>query len=634
MFCGRTHAIGEVFYRLRRKAAHGRPFVLILGASGSGKSSLAMAGVLPLLAKPGTIEGVGLWRRIVFRPGGKTEVGDLFDRLAAALVRRQEEGEGLPELISGSTTVERLAADLRADPKAAAILVRSALDQVAALYREAEAQKLRGWMAESQAENRMADVERYGRLLTDLRPREARLALVIDQAEELFTSDDLNRRPELRTGFAVALDALAASGVVFVLVTLRSDFYSQIQQLPAFVDLKEADGQFDLLPAQPGEIAQMIRQPALAAGLRFEKDPQTQEGLDEVLADQVKTEPRLLPLLEFALDELYKQRTTEGLLSFEAYRVHLDGSIVRALAKRADATLEGLPEPSRDAFRSVMRRLATTVDDTAAGSAKGPQLDVIAKGSIGPAFQRQRVPYDQLTAYPPGAKALVDAFVAARLLVVETGKADEQKAEVTVAHEALFEHWAALKNLLRAERDDLILPRARVAASHERWRAENRAGDFLLPAGKQLSEAEQLLAEYGEELTPEMKAYVAASMAQAHAQQKRRQQLLFGALLVFAFFAVVASAAAIFGFLQKGEAEKQTKVAVDAERSAKEQLGRAQMEEGRAWIERAKLNSTRDNHFAAALMAARAVGFAGYGREKVAGLLSGDRWTYGPVAAR
>ena len=634
VFCGRTHAIGEVLDRLRRKAAHGRPFVLILGASGSGKSSLAMAGVLPLLAKPGTIEGVGLWRRIVFRPGGKTEVGDLFDRLAAALVRRQEEGEGLPELISGSTTVERLAADLRADPKAAAILVRSALDQVAALYREAEAQKLRGWMAESQAENRMADVERYGRLLTDLRPREARLALVIDQAEELFTSDDLNRRPELRTGFAVALDALAASGVVFVLVTLRSDFYSQIQQLPAFVDLKEADGQFDLLPAQPGEIAQMIRQPALAAGLRFEKDPQTQEGLDEVLADQVKTEPRLLPLLEFALDELYKQRTTEGLLSFEAYRVHLDGSIVRALAKRADATLEGLPEPSRDAFRSVMRRLATTVDDTAAGSAKGPQLDVIAKGSIGPAFQRQRVPYDQLTAYPPGAKALVDAFVAARLLVVETGKADEQKAEVTVAHEALFEHWAALKNLLRAERDDLILPRARVAASHERWRAENRAGDFLLPAGKQLSEAEQLLAEYGEELTPEMKAYVAASMAQAHAQQKRRQRLLFGALLVFAFFAVVASAAAIFGFLQKGEAEKQTKVAVDAERSAKEQLGRAQMEEGRAWIERAKLNSTRDNHFAAALMAARAVGFAGYGREKVAGLLSGDRWTYGPVAAR
>jgi hypothetical protein len=89
VFCGRTHAIGEVLDRLRRKAAQGRPFVLILGASGSGKSSLAMAGVLPLLVKPGTIEGVGLWRRVVFRPGGQTEVGDLFDRLAAALVRQR-----------------------------------------------------------------------------------------------------------------------------------------------------------------------------------------------------------------------------------------------------------------------------------------------------------------------------------------------------------------------------------------------------------------------------------------------------------------------------------------------------------------------------------------------------------------
>ena len=299
----------------------------------------------------------------------------------------------------------------------------------------------------------------------------------------------------------------------------------------------------------------MIRQPAIAAGLAFEADPESKQTLDEVLADEVKAEPRLLPLLEFALDELYNHRSGQGFLTFAAFRQHLDASIVRALAKRADFTLEGLPEASRDAFRSVMRRLATTVDET--GSVKGPHLDVTEKGSSGPGFQRQRVPYDQLTAYPPGAKTLVDAFVAVRLLVVETGETDDQKAEVTVAHEALFEHWTALRNLLQADRDDLILPRARVAASHKRWRAENRASDFLLPPGKQLSEAEQLLAEYGEELTPELKAYVAASMAQAHAQQKRRHRLLVGAVLVFALLAVAATAAAIFGFLQKGKAESQ-----------------------------------------------------------------------------
>jgi len=93
---------------------------------------------------------------------------------------------------------------------------------------------------------------------------------------------------------AVALDALAASGVVFVLATLRSDFYAQLQQLPAFVDLKDVDGQFDLLPAQAAEIAQMIRQPTLATGLRYEKDAQTQESLDQVPADQVESK-RLSP---------------------------------------------------------------------------------------------------------------------------------------------------------------------------------------------------------------------------------------------------------------------------------------------------------------------------------------------------
>ena len=56
------------------------------GPSGSGKSSLVRAGVLPLLTQPGTIEGIGLWRRAVTRPGAGGVDGDCFDALAAALL--------------------------------------------------------------------------------------------------------------------------------------------------------------------------------------------------------------------------------------------------------------------------------------------------------------------------------------------------------------------------------------------------------------------------------------------------------------------------------------------------------------------------------------------------------------------
>jgi hypothetical protein len=73
VFCGRTHAIGEVLDRLRRKAAQGRPFVLILGASGSGKSRWPRRGA-PAAGSRARLKALALAPRR--RPGGQTEVGD------------------------------------------------------------------------------------------------------------------------------------------------------------------------------------------------------------------------------------------------------------------------------------------------------------------------------------------------------------------------------------------------------------------------------------------------------------------------------------------------------------------------------------------------------------------------------
>jgi len=79
IFHGRTKAIGEVLEALEAQVRAQRPFVLVVGASGSGKSSLARAGVLPLLTQPQTIEGIGLWRWSVTRPGAGGSDGDCFE---------------------------------------------------------------------------------------------------------------------------------------------------------------------------------------------------------------------------------------------------------------------------------------------------------------------------------------------------------------------------------------------------------------------------------------------------------------------------------------------------------------------------------------------------------------------------
>jgi hypothetical protein len=68
LFYGRSRAVDETIDLLRRRAEAAKPFVLVFGSSGVGKSSLVRAGVLPQLLKPGVIEGIGHWRHAIFRP--------------------------------------------------------------------------------------------------------------------------------------------------------------------------------------------------------------------------------------------------------------------------------------------------------------------------------------------------------------------------------------------------------------------------------------------------------------------------------------------------------------------------------------------------------------------------------------
>jgi ABC-type arginine transport system ATPase subunit len=282
IFFGRTRATSEVLEALRVQAARARPFVLVLGMSGCGKSSLVRAGVLPLLTQPGVIEGVGLWRWAVMRPSDAG--GDLFAGLATALLKE----EALPELGADRTGVEELAALLRESPDAAFPLLKGGLSQAAAELARAEGLE---------------------------RQPEARLALVVDQLEELFISTPAGAD---REKFVEALRALVASGRVWVLATLRSDFYPRSTELPALVELKEGSGQYDLLPPTAAEIGQMIRRPARLAGLSFEEREATGARLDDTLRDAAAQNPEALPLLQFTLEELYSARSDQEELTCAA----------------------------------------------------------------------------------------------------------------------------------------------------------------------------------------------------------------------------------------------------------------------------------------------------------------------------
>lgn len=286
IFFGRTRAVDELLTALRKQAANERTFVLVFGGSGVGKSSLVRAGVLPWLVRPGVIDGVGFWRRAIMRPGEMAD-GDLFDALATTLLRL----EVLPELGSDGTDSPKLAKLLRENPEGVALLIKGALSQAA---REAQIK---------------ANAKQQPRAL---------FALVIDQLEELFTIERFSRQ---REQFFRAIDGLARSGFVWVLATLRSDFYSRCEESEVLMKLKQGDGQYHLQPPDDVALGQMIRLPASAAGVLFEEDHRTGERLDDLLRDAAVKNPAALPLLQFALQELYEQRDVQtGTLRLDAYR--------------------------------------------------------------------------------------------------------------------------------------------------------------------------------------------------------------------------------------------------------------------------------------------------------------------------
>jgi hypothetical protein len=480
VFCGRTSQISDVLNALRRQEAAGKPFVLVTGMSGCGKSSLVRAGVLPVLTCPNVIEGIGLWRRASFVPGNSS--GDLFDGLAQALLA----DPALQELRQSGTGIHELAMLLRERPATAVPLLRSGLSQAA------------------------REVQRLERLE---REPKARLALLVDQMEEIFTIERFTAAERQR--FDAALAALVRSGTVWVLCTLRSDFYHRCAELPELMSLKEGAGQYDLRSPGAAEVGQIIRQPARIAGLRFEEDARTGERLDDVLRDAAVKDPAALPLLEFTLDELYKRQTDDGLLTFAAYR-ELEG-VEGALAHRAEEVFAGLPAPAQAALPAVLSALVT--------------LSAEEEGAVA----RRRAPLAAFASRE--AKALVDAFTEHRLLV--TDRAQDGSPVVSIAHEALLQRWPRARQWL-ADNEELLRTRARIQSAAALWRQEGEGAGFLIPEGKLLRDAAALLADPGGHLGEDEAKLVRASLAAAQAG-RRRQTLWRAAAAAAVLLAFVAA---------------------------------------------------------------------------------------------
>ncbi len=488
VFFGRAVDIRRALDLWREAANRQTPFLLVVGASGAGKSSLARAGLMPRLTTPGVEERVDAWRVAAFRPGDRPT--DPFTALAEALVQREADlppeeagrGPALPEILEGdSRTAAELAGLLAHADVAAAKPVLNALDRLSVRLREQE---------------RMA------------RPFRCDLVLLADQLEELF-APSLAR--ETREKFAALLATLVATGRVWLVATLRADLYAPLLDIPSLKRLKDAGASYDLAPPGAAELAEIVRAPAAAAGLVFETDAATDETLDErLLREADRTD--MLPLVQLALSRLWEARETRGeetVLSIAAFERL--GGVKGIVAEAGETALGSLGEAETANLAPLIRKLAEM--------SKGGTLTARA------------VPLAEAAPDAP-MRRLVDALVAARLLTFSGEGGD---ATLRLAHQRVLTDWERLRNIV-AESGDFYRIRDEVEDRRRRWEANGRKDELLLARGLPLAEARKIAIAYATELSPDARTFIAASRRRAN----RAQALAFTAAGIFALFAIGA----------------------------------------------------------------------------------------------
>lgn len=427
VFFGRSRLAAQMLGAMRRQLDAQRRLLVLVGASGCGKTSLLRAGVLPLLRQSGGFDGLQALA-VAQCDFASTADGDPMRPLAAALASWRIEGRPVFAPQPPEALVERLSAT--------PAYVAQSLDEA--------------WRRRILQDGTRRNDSPYAHLL-----------LSIDHAEALVASDRIDAQQRQRV-WAV-IEAVCSHPRGCTLMVVRGDFHADlIAALPEIAERKGSDGHIDAVPPRAGEIAQIVRMPAYLAGLSFEEDPETGARLDDVLRDAAAGRPDTLPLLQYTLHALYEGRRDDGCLTFEAYR--RIGGLEGAVAHRAEAVFASLSDEVRAELEHVLE-----------------QLIVLQPGSD--SVSARRVPWSALRS--AAARTLVDAFVRGRLFV---GAQASGSADFGVAHEALLRQWPRAREWAQDNRR-LLQAHARLTRAATRWEEAGRREDHLLHPGQPLEEA-------------------------------------------------------------------------------------------------------------------------------------------------
>jgi WD40 repeat protein/DNA-binding SARP family transcriptional activator len=378
------------------------------------------------------------------------------------------------------------------------------------------------------------------RVVKRILPPGSALLLVVDQFEELFTqtADD-----EARRRFLAGLTALAGDphAPARVLVTLRADFLDHPLRYAEFGELLR-NGMVAVAAPSEDELAEAIERPARRVGVRFEP------GLVSQIVADVRDQPGALPLLQYALTELFAARTRD-VLTLESYLA--TGGVVGALGRRAEDLYGRLRPSAQAACRHVFLRLVSADPD-----AQDTRRRV------------RRSELRQLELETGAVEEILARYGEHRLLTFDREPLTRTPT-VEVAHEAILTQWDRLRGWIEERREDLLLHRRLVEAVGE-WQDARRDPEYLPREGR-LAQFEAWAGTTDLALTASEREFMAEARAAADAAARRRARRRRTTLAGFAVLAAAASVLAAFALALRGQARDDARLATARQLAASAQ---------------------------------------------------------------
>lgn len=317
------------------------------------------------------------------------------------------------------------------------------------------------------------------------------LVLVIDQFEEIFTLLDDAKRVKhfLNLLYAAVTDPASRLRVI---ITLRADFYDQPLMHPHFCDL--ISDRTEIVPPMTAiELRHAIVTPLEQIQVSWEPELVTK------MVAEVKDQPGTLPLLQYALTELFERRE-KNMITVAAYNAI--GGILGALARRADEIYQGLTPAQQQATRQLFLRLVRLGEGTED-------------------TRRQALRAELLSLNEAVMPEVLTILGQSRLLTFDHDSTTRAPT-VEVAHEAIIREWQRLRMWLDDNRDNLRFQR-RLATAAREWQLSGRDTSFLI-SGSRLEQLEDWAETTDLALSKDERDFYQASVAERDRQLQQEAE--------------------------------------------------------------------------------------------------------------